>query len=267
MRPSCSPYPLMSSPLQLRVYLESQVLGAAIFTPKHALTILDILSEANFRDESHRKLFQILTTQSLKGELEFTSIALGWQGADGSASYLITLLDKYLGGPVDQLAVTLLEMDMRDKFAQLLKKAESEAVRVQEFEQASMYKQCHTFLIDPRNDLFDAVPKLYEYLAQYVPEEMEDYKKLMDAIPKLIDRLRKRARTRQYLAAIASMPNAAVTHEQKISLEMLGELMTSCLSRATIPAHFISSLNDLKNNLWTAPAPTPAIPSARSTPF
>lgn len=245
------------------MYLEAQILGAAIFAPKHALTILDILSDLNFREAQHRKLYQILNSQSLKGELDFPMIALAWQGADGSASYLVTLLEKYMGGPVDQLAVNLLETDMREKFAQLLKKGEAEAVRTNRFELASMYKQCLDFLSDPRNDLFDSVPKLHEYLANYVPEELDDYKKLMDAIPKLINRLRARTKTRQYLATIASIPKAAVTHEQKLSLEMLGELMTSCLSRADIPQHFINQLHALKSNLWTAPAQ----PSDRSMNF
>jgi hypothetical protein len=253
----------MSSDMKIRMYLESQVLGASVFAPSHALTVIDILSDLNFREETHRKLFQVITNQSIKGDLDFPMIALAWQAVDGSASYLVTLLDKYLGGPVDHLAVNLLEIDMREKFFKLLKKAEHEASKNQIFEQASMFKQCSDFLDDPRNDLFEAVPKLYDYLSQYVPEEMEDFKKLMDAIPKLIDRLRTRSKTRKYLATIAAIPNAAVTYEQKLSLEMLGELMTSCLSRATIPQHFITQLNDLKNNLWTAPAP----PSDRSMNF
>jgi len=253
----------MSSPLSIRMYLEAQILGAAIFAPKHALTIIDTLSDLNFREAQHRKLYQIITAQSLKGDLDFPMISMAWQAADGSPSYLVTLLEKYLGGPVDQLAVNLLETDMREKFTQLLKKAEAEAARTQRFELASMYKQCLDFLSDPRNDLFESVPKLHEYLAHYVPEEMEDYRQLMNAIPKLIDRLRARSKTRKFLATIAAIPKAAVTHEQKLSLEMLGELMTSCLSRADIPQHFINQLHTLKSNLWTAPAQ----PSDRSMNF
>lgn len=234
-----------------RLYLESQLIGGALFSPAHALDILDTLTEINFKEDEHRRIFATLTELSRDGDLSFPQITLRWL-RDQSSSYILTQrLGEYTGAPILPLALRLLEMDMREKFVSLLQKMEQEKSRSEAFEHASAIKQTRDYLSHPAHDLFESIDRVGDYLRSYLsPDEMGPWEALEKAIPKLIDRIRNRSKTQTYLSQMLSLPASAESYSQKTCLTIISEITTSLLSRKEIPQHVVDNLYNLKNNLW-----------------
>lgn len=242
-----------------RLYLESQLIGAALFSPGLALDVLDTLSELNFKEPEHRKLMQVLAELSASGELSYPQIVLRWMKHSQKTALLSTRLGEYTGGPVMPLALELLELDMREKFATLLIRLEKEKSTAEEFEVASAIKQTRDYLAHPAHDIFESVDRVGDYLRSYLaPEDMQHWDSLANAIPKLVKRIKIRSKTQTYLSQLLTLPATAEGHNQKTSLEIIAEITTNLLSRREIPQHVVSKLYDLKNNLWETPKSNPS---------
>lgn len=234
-----------------RGFLESQLIGGALFSPAHALDVLDILSEANFKEDLHRRIFALLAEVSKTGDLSFPQLLLHWMRSSTDTLPLTRLLEGYQGQPLTPLALSLLEMDMREKFVELLAGLERQKSKEEAFELASACKQTKDYLAHPGNDLFESVDRVGDYIRAYLePEELTEWNRLTAAIPKLIQRIKGRAKTQVFLANLMSLPAAAESYSQKNSLEIISEITTSLLSRKEIPQHVVDKLYELKNNLW-----------------
>jgi hypothetical protein len=245
-----------------RSYLESQVIGGALFSPSFALEVLDILSDASFKDEDNRKIYRCLTQLATSGNLTLPEIHLHWMKESTSAHVLTQRLHEFTGSPVMPLAMKLLELDMREKFTELLSSMEREKSKAEAFELAGALKQTRDYLSHPAHDLFESIDRVGDYLRSYLSlEDLEPWNALTAAIPKLVSRIKNRSKTQLFLSQLMSLPAAADSHSQKISLEIIAQIATDLLSRKEIPQVAINRLYDLKTNLWKTPTESSPLPS------
>jgi len=166
-------------------------------------------------------------------------------------SYDIIMLGELASGRgfVMNEALLLLEMDIRSKFCALLSKIEKEYAAVTEFEAAAIWKQCHDHMADPSNDVFKAVDHLHRYLSSCFPDQMNDYNFLREAVPKLIERIRKRANTRKFIDSLTYMVSESnETHEQRMCVKILTDWLILSISGLKLPEDFYKTLNQLKSN-------------------
>ncbi len=244
-------YPVKSK-LRTRQNHERQLIGRALNCISSALAIADVLSPANFQDLLCKRLFEIILEGIDKAELDLMSITRAYNKKyTEQKAYEITILVDHaiLSSYVFTEALLLLEMDIRDKFAELLLNRERHAAKEAEFESAAIWKQCHDHIIHPDNDVFLAVDQLHAYLKTYFADQMDEYNELRDAIPKLVERIKKRAKTRKFLDTLTTLGADSETFEQKMSIKVLTDWMIMCMGGKNVPVDFHSTINDL-NKKW-----------------
>lgn len=248
--------------MSARAYLEGQIIGGALFSPANALQVIDTLSPANFKDPDNRQILSTIAEQAKVGDLSFPQIVLRYQ-RDKAKTYVLTQrMDAFHGTAVLPLALELLEIDMREKFVAELLRLETDKSKAEAFEIAAAIKQTRDYISHAGNDIFPAVDQVSDYLRAYLaPEELAGWDTLRSAIPKVVDRIKTRARTQTFLQQLLSLPASADSHNQKTCLTIVTEITASLLSRKDIPQHVVAKLSDLKINLWETPTKSSPFPN------
>jgi hypothetical protein len=248
-----------------REFLEKQIIAAAFFFPAAALEASSILNAPNFALKISRQLFQIIR-HCMDHGLNTTDAYIRefWnQHPDTDPAQLMAFLEAHFQGEnVREKCLLLIEMDMREKFGEALRQNELLAVANQDFERADMWKQCADYLADPKKDIFEAIPQVKRYLANYATEELEAFIKLEASIPKMVDRVKGTERARRLidtLTGIAASPD--IEPDRAECIEILKDLLIQCISRLPIPNDLNHTLTLLRSNQWQVPLKSPSSPS------
>lgn len=235
-----------------RVKRERMLIGRALICIPTALAIVDVLTPGNFRDPLCERVFVVLLESVESMELDLMSVTRAYNKKfNERKSWEITNLTSdadTLLHPMNE-ALHLLESDIKEKFCDLMSKMERDCAQASDFEAAAIWKQCYDHLLDPRNDVFKSVESLQRYLQNYFPDQMDDYNELMKGIPKMIDRIRKRAKTRKFIDTITNLHADAMSHEHRMCIRILSDWLIYCMSGTKLPDNFYSTLNQL-NTTW-----------------
>lgn len=246
---STSPTPTLTKTRQTS---ERRIIGRAISNIPAALAVSDILTASNFRDPLCQRLFPLILEGVEKVELDLVSITRKYNQRYGEQkAYEITMLtEKYddVCFYIMNEAILLLETDIREKFCALLSRMERENVQAEEFEAAGIWKQCHDHLAHPGNDIFKSVDHLHSYLKNYFPDQMDEYDVLRSAVPKLVERIRKRANTRKFIDTLTVMGSDTMSHEHQLCLKIVTDWMILCVSGQKLPEKFYETLTQLNSN-------------------
>lgn len=236
-----------------RLLLERQLIGRAITCIPSALTLCDVLTEANFQDPLCQKVFPLLLKGLEKLELGLINITrLYTETYSEKAAYQITELTAAAESypTVLELALRLLEDDMRDKFLQLLRLKEQAAVKDSDFEAAGVWKQCADHLADQANDVFTAIDHLHQYLSACFPKEsMEQYNHLRGAIPKMIQRIKERKNTRKFMDTLTMLASVELSPEANRTIQILKDWMILTMAGLKTPDKFHETIHQL-NHTW-----------------
>jgi hypothetical protein len=143
---------------------------------------------------------------------------------------------------------------MKEKFGAALKENEKAMVESQNFEMASMWKQCFDFITNPQTDIFEAIPQVKKYLSEYAKDELDKFNRLEASIPKMIDRVRGREKARKLLDTLTALENSIdFEHDRKMCIAILKDLLVTCISRLPMPENLYETLSILQRNSWQIP--------------
>jgi hypothetical protein len=176
-----------------RQEIEEEIIGSML--NGFFLTPLDILKPQNFHDPLHRKIFELIAKNYATEPIDPVNISrLYKQAYTPPMTYRITeLSQKAILRSINKYCLILLEMDIREKFSGLMKSYEATSVQENDFESAAIWKQCIDHIVHPDSDVFLAVDQIYQYIKSLKPDEVDEYAEMMQAIPKMIDRIRRQA--------------------------------------------------------------------------
>lgn len=243
--------------LKSRTVLERGIIGSAICNISAALAAADILTETNFQDPLCHRVFPILIEGIDTLEIDLVDITRKYRKRYGEdKAYELTYLTEvseygqFARFPLSE-CLLLLETDIREKFHTLLTRMEKQCAKASEFESASIWKSCADHMVHPGNDVFQAVDHLHAYLKSCFPDQMEDYNRLYEAVPKMAERIRKRARTRKFLDTLTVLEMESVTHEQRMCVKILSDWLIMCMGAKKLPENFYSTISQL-NTTWNA---------------
>lgn len=248
-----------------REYLEKQIISSAFFFPEAAFEMTSILSKGNFALKISQEMFQIIKESLDRGEAkhDFYIKEFNQKYPKENIVRLTEYMEHYItDNRVREKCIILLEIDIREKFGTALKQNELVAVASQDFEKATMWKQCHDYILDPNMDVFESIPRVEKYLENYSKDELEEFKELKASIPKVIDRVRGAERARRFIDTITRLASSPdMESERRECVEILKDLMVTCVSRLPLPENLSSTLNELKRNAWQLPQKSPHFPN------
>ncbi len=237
---------------QIRTQTERQLIGRSITCVASALTISDVLSEANFKDPLCKRLYPIILKGVQNVELGLIMVTRRYFETYGEAvAHEITMLvDRAEPSPsILELALLLLEEDMREKFLALILRQEQLSAKGSDFEAAAVWKQCADHLNDRSNELFTSVDHLHAYLSACFPDQMEEYNALRSAIPKLIHRIKERKNTRKFLDTLTYLASAELSPTHNKTINILKDWMILTMAQLKTPPKFHETIHQL-NHTW-----------------
>lgn len=178
-----------------RYRIEQQVLGLCL-EGRHMVP-LDILRPGNFSDEFHRRVFTIMGEMALVEPIDMITVTRRYtlKHKDVKVFEIMELENVCERRCENSYSLLLLEIDIREKFTELLQAYEKDSVKENDFESAGIWKQCIDHLSNPGTDIFDGVSHIHGFLKSCKPDEVLEYEKMMQDIPKMVDRIKKQAQT------------------------------------------------------------------------
>lgn len=251
----------MKQPIsKFREHLERQIVATAYFMPACSVEMCTILNEHNFQHTASRFIYVILRTCFERGEAEkiyyLKEISARKSEINPTDVYAV-LEEDFKDDLIREKCLMLIELDMRDKFGTALKQNELVAVANQDFPKAAVWKNAFDFIHNKDKDIFEAIPSLHQYLKTYAtPEEIADFSKMESLIPAMVDRVRGTERVRRFIDTLTALAGSSdFEPDRRECIELLKELLITCVARLPIPQDLNVKLTDFKRNLWTAPAP------------
>lgn len=235
-----------------RLLMERQLIGRSINCIPSALTIADVLTPANFRDPLCQKIYPLILegveTQQL-GIVPLTRKYFQKYG-ENNAHEITDLYSRAEPSPsILELALNLLEDDMREQFLRLLTRMERECAKAANFEEAAVWKQSADHMADRTNDVFQSIDHLHAYLSACFPDQMDEYNTIRSAVPKLIDRIKTRKKTRKFMDTLYLLAGAELTPDQNKTIRILGDWTILTMSGMKVPEKFHETIHQL-NLTW-----------------
>lgn len=244
-----------------RQFLELQIIAAAFFHPEAAHEVMSMVGQGNFGQQNIQNLYACIKFCAERGDLSgaqyLKEVSIRYP-KQSPADLLREMDANDMGGPIREKCLLLIELDMREKFGDALKQNELLATAQQDFEKATIWKQCYDYITDPRKDIFEAIPQVGKYLSNYAGDELEQWRKLETSIPKMVDRVRGMERSRRLidtLTSLAASPN--IESHRAECIEIVKDLLVLCISRLPIPDDLSTTLSELKRNSWQLPQKSP----------
>jgi len=240
-----------------REFLEKQIIAAAFSYPHSALEVVSICMADNFKLRLAKILFKIIRVCNERGENTpdaYTKEFWVQHPTESPADLIHYIETNCMGDMVREKCIILVELDMRERFSDVLRQNELLAAANEDFEKATMWAQSAQYLSDPRKDIFEAIPQVKKYLSTYATDELDDFNRLEAAIPKVIDRVRGQERARRFIdtmTALATSPDFDA--ERRESIDILKDLLICCISRLPLPENLNQTLSTLKSNSWQLP--------------
>jgi replicative DNA helicase len=233
-----------------RQYLEECIIGTCLLSEANAIKAADILTPANFQDEFCRNIFHIIRDRAGKKTIDVVSVTLDYNHRYKEfRAYMITsIMERTPRTHLDHQCLVLLELDIRNKFSDLLTAREKRYVNDQVFEMAAVFKQCRDYIESMENDLFRSIDNMYQYLKQYLKDDIEEFTELYESIPKMVHRIRKHTKIRTLIAQLQSMAATENTYERQKLIEILTRSMMMVMSCNDIPQEMKNILHHLDNS-------------------
>src|SRR5690606_12395847 len=141
----------------------------------------------------------------------------------------------------------LLEIDIREKFVKLLESYEKASVKVAAFEDAAIWKQCRDYLERRDTDIFDGVMNTYQYLKANRPDEVLEYEDLMQAIPKMIARIKSTAHTMTLLENLQR--NAKMQGARQELFDIATHILTTLIVDSELPKDLEAYLRHIQTEI------------------
>jgi hypothetical protein len=235
-----------------RILLEREVIGRAITDIPSALTLSDVLTQTNFKEPLCEKLYPIILEGVESADFGLLYVTKQYyERYKELKAYEITALTLICReeSTTLELALLILESDIREKFLELIVRKENEAVKASDFESAAAWKQSADHLTDMSNDIFEAVDQLHAYLKVCFPDQMEEYETLRSAIPKLIDRIKKRKNTRKFLNTLTRLAGVSLDSQSERTVNILKDWIVLCMGGFKLPEKFHETIHQL-NHTW-----------------
>jgi hypothetical protein len=178
-----------------RTQIERKIVGACL----HGfwMSAVNLLKAQNFRDEVCRDIFEIVSAHCERIPIDPITVGKLYREKVNTIESIHTVLMIHHECEmldVKMYCLMLLEIDMRTKFTQLLRRYEESAVKENDFESASIWKQVGDHIASPANDVFEAIEQGYQYIRHARPDEADEYEEMRKAIPALIGKVRSQAR-------------------------------------------------------------------------
>ena len=235
-----------------RLLMERQLIGRSINCIPSALTISDVLSPANFRDPLCQKIYPLILEGVEAQELGIIPITRKYfqKYGENNAYEITALYSRAEPSPtILELALSLLEDDMREQFLRILTRMEQVAAKAGDFEAAAVWKQSADHMASKSNDIFLSIDHLHAYLSACFPDQMEEYNTIRSAVPKLIDRIKQRKNTRKFLDSLTFLAGAELTPTANKSINILKDWIILCMAGLKVPEKFHETIHQL-NLTW-----------------
>lgn len=229
-----------------RVYLERQIIGAALHQEGLALHIFDIIRPINFTDELCMHLALVINQMvQTDRQIDLPAVILSYNQKFNSSTYskITEIADGFRGQNIKELCLILLQMDIREKSIAECKMKESLNAKDQNFELAKIWKECHDYLSDQRNDILMQLPTIANYINQYDPENSELIIELSQAIPKVAQRINNADRINRATNIFKSIANNSLDNKRKYIINQLCELIVITISGAKLPENMENMLS------------------------
>lgn len=250
----------MSNPS--RQWVELTILANSILIPGDGVKAVETLEPTHFANLVHRKMFAVLQACHAQGKImpeDFMTAILRENLPVTSIELCDILRISLFHTNTFRLCLTLIELNMREAFAKLLEPKAKEAVLSGQHEVGEMYQSCTDTLRDPAKDIFDHIPIIRQYLEQYVPEELEEYRDLEAKIPKMIRRVKSQERAKRLIESFETLStNQSYSTEHRQALQALKNIILMLLGNFALPPDLIKKIHLLNQTLWE---PLPSDPS------
>lgn len=237
-----------------RQFLEISIISNAILIPADGVQAVELLEPSHFKGKVNRDLFKALQHCHTQGKIFPQDVILAYYAKPDAMSpvEICTYLDMGLfPSNTFRLCLSLIECTMREAFAKLLMEKARAAVKSGQHEEAEMYDTCADRLSSLAHDIFDTVPLVREYLEQYVPDELEDYRELEAKIPKMIRRVKSQDKTKRLIDSFDKLANGqSLSEDRKQAATLLKDLLLMTLGNFKLPPDFFQKINHLKQTLW-----------------
>lgn len=241
-------------PNQSRQWIELTILANSILLPGDGVKAVELLEPTHFATPLHRKIFTVIQASHSQGKImpEDFMIAILREDLSITASELCDLLSlSVFPANTLRLCLSLIELNVREAFVKLLHAKAKSAVLAQQHEQGYMYQSCSKHLADLRKDIFESVPLIRQYLEQYVPDELEEYRELEAKIPKMIKRVKSQDKAKRLVDTIEKLCNHdTFTPERKQVATLLKDLLLMTLGNFALPPDLYKKLIHLNQTLW-----------------
>lgn len=233
--------------LNERIEIEEQIIGTML--NGFYLTALDILKPQNFEGLLHRQIFEIIQKHHLTEPIDLVNVTRLYNKAHKPPmTYLLTeLCNKLIPRSVGKYCLILLELDIRDKFGELLGGYESASVLEEDFPSAKTWKDCRDHITHPDHDVFKAVDKIYSYIKHVKPDEVDEYAELMTAIPKLIDRIKRQVQVSHLIDSLRAHCFDQGSREDM--LKITADIFLTLLVQPDIPADLRNYLHHIHDHI------------------
>ena len=235
----------MTDPHRHRI--EEQVIGLCLLG-RHMRPI-DILTPRNFKNELHRRLFSLIVEMAPNEPVDIITVSRRYTLAykELKAEEITQIAHVCLEHAENHYCLLLLEIDIREKFVKLLESYEKASVKATAFEDAAIWKQCRDHLASKDTDIFDGVSHIYQYLKAHRPDEVLEYEELMQAIPKLIDRIKSTTHTMTMLENLQR--NAKMQGARQELFDIATNILTTLMVASELPKDLEAYLRHIQTEI------------------
>lgn len=235
-----------------RQYLEEQIIGMALQHEGLAVTAMDIVGPANFQNQLCKEIaeiFNILIKRNTIIDIVSVTLAHRRNFKDTSPYAITNLADKSVGISLKDKCLVLLQIDIKQKALEICIHNENKASKAQQFEVASVWKQCHDHLASPDIDILEQLPAIQRYAASYSEDGAEELALLVDAIPKVAKRINNVDRLKHSLNVLQVIGNQTLNRERQHCLSMIKDIIIHTVTAKELPANFYNYINELNKSI------------------
>jgi replicative DNA helicase len=233
--------------MKARTNIEEGIIASCLFTEANALLASDILSAANFQETVPQRIFSIIRDMAGKSPIDLITVSTEYfrRYNEYQYHYMAKISDKLIYTNIQHHCLILLEIDIREKFVEILKTKEHYFAKAQSFEMAAAVKSCLDYIQNPSNDIFTAIQHVYEYLKQYLKENMEDVEALYESLPKLMDRVRSKSRIKNLIDQLNGIAAVQPTYEKQRMVQVLTDALITVISQNEVPLAYKQIIHQL----------------------
>ena len=193
-----------------RELLERTVLGMAL--ENRYSMVRHIIATKNFKtglDFKHKSIWGAMETIYPTAPINILSVSNFLLNREGISYhlYLCELSDFAVSDNIEYFSIQLLELDIREKLAEILKIERKETVNKNEFQLAFEYDKMISSCQDWSKDIFESLDKIESYLKAHLKEGVsETLLNLFESIPKKIQVIKSKNQLDEILSHLISLP-------------------------------------------------------------